>query len=310
MKNIPRLSISEKYWRFGRTYGASILLVFFAVLLAFACNPVYCAGSLLLAVVSAWGARRNEQEWAACSRKATMFEEQLADCRKMSSVDELSGGIAHEINNPLAIMAQETQLIELLLQSATLKDNKEVQECTESVRMIGIQVDRCKEIVHKLLSLARHSKPVFQQVDVNKLIENIAMIFEKDAAARNIRIVKKLAQNLPALLSDPPLLRQVILNIMKNASQAIDESGTVTVETTLQGDLVQIVVTDTGCGIPEEHLSKIFIPFFSTKPEGTGTGLGLAICRGMIEVLGGRIAVSSDLGKGTRFTVSLPIQRA
>jgi two-component system, NtrC family, sensor kinase len=310
MNIIPRLLFAEMCSRFAKTYAVSILLGLFAVLLAFSCNPAYCVGGLLLSAASAWRTRRHEQEVEACSRRAAMFEEQLDDCKKMSSVDELSGGIAHEINNPLAIIAQETQLIQHLFQSSALRDDREIEECKESIKIIEAQVDRCKEIVQKLLSLARHKEPVLQHVDVNKLIENIIMIFEKDAAARNIRIVKNLAQNLPVLLSDPPLLRQVILNIMINAAQAIEQSGTITVGTSLQDEFIEIVVKDTGCGISEEHLSKIFIPFFSTKPQGKGTGLGLAICRGMIEVLGGRIAVSSDLGKGTCFSVTLPIQRA
>ncbi len=115
---------------------------------------------------------------------------------------------------------------------------------------------------------------------------------------------------MPIVYSDPPLLRQVVLNLLINATHAIEKDGTITVTTkSNKNESVEIGVTDTGSGIPVENLNKIFTPFFSTKPHGKGTGLGLAICRGIIERLGGRISVTSDVGESTTFTIHLPIHR-
>jgi two-component system, NtrC family, sensor kinase len=119
-----------------------------------------------------------------------------------------------------------------------------------------------------------------------------------------------LEPDLPIVYSDPPLLRQVVLNLLINATHAIEKDGTITVTTKSdENESVEIGVTDTGSGITEENLNKIFTPFFSTKPHGKGTGLGLAICRGIIERLGGRISVTSDVGETTTFTIHLPIHR-
>ncbi|MCX5862075.1 MAG: ATP-binding protein [Deltaproteobacteria bacterium] len=309
MDKIPHFALSEAFLRLAKIYSVSILVGLIAVPLAFSFGAVYLVGALLLSAASIWSTRRLEQEAEICSRRAVILERQLDDCRQLSSVDQLSAGIAHEINNPLAIMSQEIQWIQHLFESSTMGDTKEVEDCKESLGIISLQVDRCRETVQKLLSLARHMEPVLQNVDVNKLIENIINILERDAASRNIMIVRNLEENLPVLQGDPPLLRQVMLNLLVNASQALDSTGTITISTSSQDHFVNIVVEDTGCGIPEENLAKIFIPFFSTKPQGKGTGLGLAICRGMVEVMGGHISVCSEVGKSTAFTVSLPIHR-
>ena len=169
-------------------------------------------------------------------------------------------------------------------------------------------MDRCKEIVNKLLSFARDMKPVIQRVELNALIDNIAQLVKKEATAKQIRIYTKFQSGLPAVYSDPPLLRQIILNLLVNATQAIDRSGVITISTnTGNNGTIEIAVEDTGCGIPEENLDRIFTPFFTTKTSKQGSGLGLAFCRGIIEKLGGSISVVSEIGKWTIFTVRIPI---
>jgi two-component system NtrC family sensor kinase len=289
-----------------KTYIANVLIGLAVILLASQSGPAYAIGAFVLAAGSFYFTRRLAQEAEKAAKKALQFEEQLYGGRQLSSVDQLSAGIAHEINNPLAIIAQETQWLQHLLQSSTINNTKEADECRESVQVISIQVDRSKEIVQKLLSLARQMDPVIQSVDINKLVENMVSIMEREAKTKNIGITKELLHNLPLVSSDPPLLRQVILNLMVNASHAIEQNGTITVGTRVQGNYVDITVEDTGCGIPQENLNKIFTPFFSTKPQGKGTGLGLAICRGIVEKLGGYVSVTSEVGKNTVFTVRLP----
>jgi two-component system NtrC family sensor kinase len=172
------------------------------------------------------------------------------------------------------------------------------------------QVDRCTEITRNLLDFARKREPVIQGVEVNRLIESMTMLVEKEGKHNNISIVRQYDKELPVIYSDAPQLRQVVLNFLTNAAHAIGKDGVITITTRLKnGDSVDIVIRDTGGGIPEENLQKIFDPFFTTKPPGQGTGLGLSICHGIIQRLGGRITVKSQMGQGTEFTITLPRSR-
>jgi two-component system, NtrC family, sensor kinase len=272
-------------------------------------GPFVTATMAILAILSFFLTRSRVKEVETLKESNRSLHEQLTRTQKLCSVDELSAGIAHEINNPLGIMAQEIQWIAHLLKKVPSGDVQERTDLTESLGVISQQIDRCKEIVNKLLSVAREMKPVIQRVDVNDLIERITVIVEKDAHIKKIRISKKFQQAPPPVHSDPPLLRQVILNLLVNATQAIETEGEITVSTqSLDGKSVVITVEDTGCGIPGEILDKIFTPFFSTKPPGQGTGMGLALCRGIIERLEGSISVNSELGKCTAFTIRLPAE--
>lgn len=237
------------------------------------------------------------------------LEEEVCRAQKICSIDELSGGIAHEINNPLGIIAQEAQWMQHMLGLGSSAELKEIDECRDSLREITAQVDRCKEIVKKLLNLARELEPVIQRVDINELLTNMTGLVERETQKRNIIITRQLDPNLPVIRTDPPLLRQVVLNLLVNASQAIEENGDIDVITKMvNGEEIRIIIKDNGCGIPAENLNRIFTPFFSTKQQGKGTGLGLAICRGIIERLGGHIHVSSKPGVFTEFTITLPTE--
>ena len=168
-------------------------------------------------------------------------------------------------------------------------------------------MDRGRGITENLLNFARKRQPVVQAVELNRLIEDMVRLVAKEAQHNNIEMVKELLPDLPLINSDAPLLRQVILNLLNNAVQAIGKNGTVTVITRVaDGDQVVVHINDDGCGIAKENLGQIFDPFFTTKPQGKGTGLGLSICHGIIERLGGKIAVASEVGKGTSFTLTLP----
>ncbi len=291
-------------------YLLSLLILFTAVPLVFAASGFFALGAVMIAAIAFFHTRNLLRATQIAEQRRRAADEQLCRTEKLSTVDEISAGIAHEINNPLGIIAQETQWIQHLLQNEPLKDARTVGDLRDSLREISIQVDRCKEIVHKLLNLAREMEPVIQGADINDLIKNLVALIEREAATKNIRVTTLLEPDLPILYSDPPLLRQVVLNLLINATHAVEKDGTITVTTkSNENDSVEIAVTDTGSGISEENLNKIFTPFFSTKPQGKGTGLGLAICRGIIERLGGRISVTSDVGESTTFTIHLPIHR-
>jgi two-component system NtrC family sensor kinase len=243
-------------------------------------------------------------------KKDWLLDERLLQSQKLAAIGELSAGIAHEINNPLAIIRQEGDWMQLLLKKLEGRDIDEVPELQGSVSQIVKQVDRCTEIVRNLLDFARKREPVIQAVEVNRLIEDMTMLVEKEARHNNITIVRDYDPELPPIYSDAPQLRQVILNFLTNATQAIGRDGRVVITTRRRGsEAVDLIFRDTGCGIPEENLRKIFDPFFTTKPPGQGTGLGLSICHGIILRLGGRIELESRVGQGTTFTITLPLSR-
>jgi two-component system, NtrC family, sensor kinase len=227
-----------------------------------------------------------------------------------SSIDELASGIAHEINNPLAIIAQEATWIDTLLRKKLSQDSgtqNEIEDCLDSSSEIQRQVERCNLIITKLLSMARELNIVVQKIDINEVTKTVYEIVTREESPSSIEVTLDLDPSAPVILSDGPLIRQVLLNILMNAKQAVGDKGIIKIKTSLrENNWVDIAIQDNGCGISEENIQKIFRPFFSTK-KGKGTGLGLAICRGVIDELGGRIEVKSRPDAGTLFTVSLPL---
>jgi len=291
-------------WSTLPVYGTALVLVILAIPLGFQVGLHYAVASLLLAAWSFVTVRQVLSQKARAEQQKALSDEQLLQSQKLASIGELSAGIAHEINNPLAIIRQEAEWWLHLLKKETTPDWGELENClTEIVR----QVDRGREITHNLLNFARRRQPVVQAVNLHRLIEDMALLVEKEAKTHNITITKQFQPDLPMINSDAPLLRQVFLNLMNNAIQAIGQDGTLTITTQAAGNHeVMVQINDTGCGIPKEHLAQIFDPFFTTKPQGKGTGLGLSICHGIVERLGGRISVTSEVGQGTSFTIKLP----
>ncbi len=243
---------------------------------------------------------------ARAREQKCFLDEQLIQSQKLASIGELSAGIAHEINNPLAIIAQEIEWARYQVQDEK-NDTKSFGELKDSLREIANQMERCREITHKLLDFARKKEPLIQAADINKIIEDMARLVEREATQKGIGIARNYRKDLPPVLTDPPLLRQVLLNLLNNAAYAIGRDGTISIKTRIpENGWIEIVISDTGCGIQEKDLTKIFDPFFTTKPPGKGTGLGLSICHGIIVRLGGRITVESEPGKGAVFAVRLP----
>ncbi len=266
--------------------------------------------SLVLAGGGVWAmlsVRRLQDEIRRAAEQHCFLDQQLIQSQKLASIGELSSGIAHEINNPLAIMGQEVEWIRHLLGEAEGGLGPSEGELKDSLQEIGRQVERCREITHKLLDFARKKEPLIQSVDINRLVEDMARLVEREASLNNIRLERHYSDGLPPVYTDAPLVRQVVLNILNNATHAIQKDGTVAILTLAQGDGgVGIQVSDNGCGIPKEYRDKVFDPFFTTKPPGKGTGLGLSICHGIMDRLGGRISLESEEGRGTTFTVHLP----
>ena len=288
---------------FATRNRAILVFVFGAVLVGIA---TFCTTELLV--------RKIEK----ADRERDLLNEQLIQSQKLASIGEFSAGIAHEINNPLAVIYVETELASTLMKKESFVDIQGLDDVTDSLREIRTQVNRCKEITHKLLNFARKMDSVVQETNIHVLIDEVIAMRERDASFQNIVITRKFLENMPRVSSDPSLLRQVLLNLINNAIDALPQGGNIIVETKQGPDnqsdrrgeefeRFRIIVRDTGVGISEENLKKIFDPFFTTKPPGKGTGLGLSICHGIIQKLGGEISVESRLGVGTTFTVTLPV---
>ncbi|MEZ7197839.1 sensor histidine kinase [Pseudodesulfovibrio karagichevae] len=237
--------------------------------------------------------------------------DQLIQSQRVLALGELSTGIAHEINNPLNIILQEAELMRYNLAAAPTPETlpEVLEEVRTSLNVIYAQVSRCSDITHKLLDLARNRKPVSQPADINQLVEDMLELVERESGPRGIHIHRRPDPDLPTVISDPPLLRQVFLNLLINAVQAVDKNGDIFITTYREGTMACTEIRDTGPGISEEHRKRIFDPFFTTKAPGQGTGLGLSVSLRIINELGGDILVTSSPGKGAAFTVRIPIKR-
>ncbi|MCS7303866.1 MAG: cache domain-containing protein [Thermoguttaceae bacterium] len=238
---------------------------------------------------------REEQLKAAMSRQITRSEQ-------LASVGRLAAGVAHEINNPLTGILTFAHMLRE-------KPNMDEQD-RQDLDLIIRETTRAAEIVRGLLDFARERPAVKQPLQINDVLRRTLRLLSNQRAFSNIMIVEDLQEGLPLIDGDPNQLQQVFLNLALNACEAMPQGGTLLVTTTLDQDKVLVKVTDTGCGIPPEHLDRIFEPFFTTKPVGKGTGLGLSVSYGIIQQHGGNIEVESKVGFGSTFTVSLPVRRS
>ncbi|MFH2074623.1 MAG: ATP-binding protein, partial [Pseudomonadota bacterium] len=233
----------------------------------------------------------------AMERKLQETHLQLISSEKLASLGKLAAGIAHEINNPLGgILIYSSLMIENLAEDDAKR---------QDLARIVIEAERCKEIVKSLLEFARQSEPKTEPVDINRAIIDGLFFLENQASFHNIQIIKKLDPSLPLARGNSSQVKQVFMNIIVNAAEAMHGNGTLTISTSFNQEKKSILIefTDTGEGIPEENLSRIFDPFFTTKEVGKGTGLGLSTSYGILEGLGGKIGVKSTVGVGTTFTI-------
>jgi two-component system NtrC family sensor kinase len=226
---------------------------------------------------------------------------QLVQSEKLASIGQLAAGVAHEINNPLGVMLGFSQVI-----LKKLPTDSPLRKPLTSIEREGL---RCKRIIQGLLDFSRRSAPAFKPVSLNDVVEAACELIEHQITINDVRMIKGYAPNLPNLQADANQLQQVFVNLIINAYQAMPDGGELRIITRAVGGHVQAVFSDTGMGISPEDLKHIFDPFFTTKEVGKGTGLGLSVSYGIIESHGGKIEVDSQMGVGTRFAVSLPIDQ-
>ena len=261
-------------------------------------------------VTMAWAlSRKMVSRIKVADREKEMMNQQVIETGKLASVGELAAGIAHEINNPVAIMVEEAGWIQDLLEDEAFAKSDNFDEFQRALKQINTQGKRCKDITHKLLSFARKTDSRVQDIAPNDLVTEVVGLSTQRAKYANVEIRTELAPDLPFVRASSSEMQQVLLNLINNALQAMEKSGgQMDICTRMDEKQLVIDVTDSGPGIPRANLGRIFDPFFTTKPVGRGTGLGLSICYGIIHKMGGRIDVESVVGMGTAFHVRLPVR--
>jgi two-component system, NtrC family, sensor kinase len=245
------------------------------------------------------------------TQELRLAEAEVARGEKLASIGQLAAGIAHELNNPLTGVLTFTSLMR--------KKAAEGSEEAEDLDLVIRETKRCASIIRRLLDFAREKTPEKTLVNLNQVISETVQFVERSAALQHIEITADLDPDLPSLFVDADLIKQVLINILVNAQQAIEEHGRITVRSRLRTDkkrpgcvemtpAVEIAISDTGCGIPEANLQRIFDPFFTSKEVGKGTGLGLSVSYGIVRAHGGEIEVESTVGEGSTFRICLPVK--
>lgn len=224
---------------------------------------------------------------------------QTLQAAKLAAIGELAASIVHEIKNPVQVLMMHLEMVQR---------GKPLPNWTE---LIGMQVKRLSEMTRRLMNFSRDvsEEPKMEEVDINRVINETAAMILHEYKNAQISVVCSFGQDLPPIIGNATTLQQVFLNLFINARDAMPNGGTITVSTESSGYYVVVKFADTGCGIEKQYLDKIFIPFFTTKGEGKGTGLGLSICRRIISDHKGEIKVESTIGKGTTFSIFLPMRR-
>lgn len=240
-------------------------------------------------------------------RKRVMTLHHVEYANKMASLGRLSAGVAHEINNPLAIINEKAGLIkDLFTFKQAYAEDPKLMGLTDSILY---SVERCAKITKRLLNFARHVDVRPQPLEVGKVIQDVLGFLGKEAEFRSITVTVHEEPELPMIESDQGRLQEIFLNLINNSLAAMQDGGRLDIAVRRSGsDFLAVSVADTGCGIAEADKKRIFEPFFSTKTKSGGTGLGLSITYGLVQELGGDIRVRSEEGQGAEFTISLPIK--
>ena len=272
-------------------------MIFFTALGFF----IICTGAALFTNVLISRMKEADRENAANS-------DMLLQANKMIALSKMAAGIAHEVNNPLASIAENAGWMKDLLAEEDLSASPNFEEFDKAVDKIEQHVARARKIIHNLLGFARLMEPAKEKININNLLDETTGFLENEARYVSIRIEKDYADDVPVITSDLSQIQQVVLNLLNNAIDAIGTNGVITVSSRYhaKSDEVEMSIADTGKGMTEAELNKIFDPFFTTKEVGKGTGLGLSISYSIIEKLGGKIKVQSTVGEGTVFTILLP----
>lgn len=236
-----------------------------------------------------------------------MTQEQLIRAEKLASLGKLAATIAHEINNPLAAVLTYIRLLRKLAQKNEFAPERS-QDISRYLLTVDSEITRCGEIVKNLLAFSRHSKITMEEHSIESIIDKTIALIAHELEMKEIKCTKISEKELPEIQCDAKQMQQAILNLVINASEAMAQGGTLTIESrrSREAGYLEVLISDTGCGIPKEDLKNMFEPFFTTKEEGKGVGLGLAVVYGIITRHNGFIDVTSEPGKGSTFEIRLP----
>lgn len=276
-----------------------------------------CGGALIV-VLAFVMSRRIVETLHQQAEAVGKLENQLLQAARLAELGEMSAGFAHEINNPLQVMKTDLALLDLTVNDLTEKggDSALCAEIMEISKQFALQIGRCAAITREILRFGRQDAPQLQPINLVTYLPKVGGMVKNKAAVHGIRMECEVEETIPVIEADPGQLQQVMINLLNNAIHAVmDRHGANggEISVTACGDTLGnaiIAIADNGCGIPEENLNKIFIPFYTTKAPGQGTGMGLPVCHSIVESLGGSLTVESHKDEGTTFTIMVPKMEA
>lgn len=239
------------------------------------------------------------EELSGANEELRQAQQKLVQSEKLAAIGELAAGVAHEINNPVGVILGFSQLLQRRLSPG--------DPFAEPLATIERESLHCKQIVQNLLDFSRMGEPRLLELDLHQTLEATCQLLEYQLSKGKIQLIKNYAPDLPKIVADPHQMRQVFVNVLLNAYQAMPQGGRLEIRTWINGNQVAVAVSDEGVGIPPEHLGRIFDPFFTTKGPGEGTGLGLSVSYGIVQRHKGHIEVESTEGQGSTFTIHLPL---
>jgi len=261
---------------------------------------------LLEKVRQAFEKKQRAEERQREAEYKVRIEQQMIATERLAALGTLAAGVAHEINNPLAIINEAAGFLGLLIKKPELSAIPRRMDFEKALDKIEKAVKRARKITHQLLDGVRRPDPVPTNVILDELVDETIQLVRREAADRDISVTRQTRKAPEAIWIDPEQVRQILINLLTNAIHATGRQGSITVCIDSDAAGIILAVSDTGKGIPKAHMQKIFEPFFSDKPPGEGTGLGLFVTRQILDKLGGTIEVSSRVGAGTTMTVRMP----
>jgi two-component system NtrC family sensor kinase len=263
---------------------------------------------LLGKIVQAYDKIISDRAQKTAKEYKARVEQQMIATERLAALGTLAAGVAHEINNPLAIINESAGYLKTVLHKKELDGIPYRASFDKALEKIETSVKRARTITHQLLADVGKNEPVLAEIDIQALVNETFQLIHRDAEKKGIRVNLEADQNQRTLWADPNQIRQVLINLLNNAIHATGQEGEIRVRLQSTDTGASLDIIDSGTGIPKENLDRIFEPFFSTKAPGKGTGLGLFVSRDIVEKFGGKLTVESKLGEGTCFRIRIPNQ--
>jgi two-component system NtrC family sensor kinase len=268
------------------------------------CGACGYDGCRELAIAVCQGLAEPTMCWPYVLNKLKTTQGELIQAEKLTSLGQMAASIAHEVNNPLAGVLVYTKLLANKVADDTISKEKAL----DYLNKMDLELTRSSKLIRNLLDFARQSEPYLREVDGNEVVDRAFSLIGHQTELQHIEVIKEFSPSLPKVMADFDQLQQVCANLILNAIQAMPEGGKLSLRTSIEsGNQLKVEIEDTGCGISQENMRKLFTPFFTTKGKVKGVGLGLAVAYGIIQRHGGRIEVQSEEGKGTTFTIYLKV---